>query len=219
MVRLGLRDVFALKKDLNRNYLWHHTGYNSLADILRENKIGFDNKWTSFTRRDDMPWQYQLGKPQVALQLDRDKMRHNYKISPYNYQGKFIDHPFSWDEARQFYGWQAEERIFGPLRNLENYLESIIVPQYVLEEIMKEIDDYGKREYNSHEKLFMRPPEDLKRILEHPKLNVVEKAPWITDPSYLSPTPMWFPSKMYDESQGFIWGDGQVKPWERRERK
>lgn len=159
-MRLGLKDTFAWMKDINKPHLWHHTGLWNAINILNDDIIrGNINGNVSLTRRRELPWH----PLQVAFQFDKDKLRQKYKISPFNH--------FSRSERLEFGRQEAEERLRGPLTNIENFLIGIHVPRRLLENLEK---TYGDKDsyYFSEQKM-----NDLNRLRQHPKLNLIEGIP------------------------------------------
>ena len=111
--------------------LYHYTSY--LIEILNDNQLGqTKGDPISLTRSRDSDlkdWAMDaLGNKWAILVLDKDKLRQNYKITPYKdpeYDG------YSEDEM--------EEQIQPPIKNLNKYLVKVI-----LQEPREEWEDYLK---------------------------------------------------------------------------
>jgi hypothetical protein len=109
--------------------LYHYTDRPELS--LNDNRLGYEGgDPISLTRSRDSDlksWGMDaLGNAHAILVLDKDKLRHNYKITPYkdpNYDG------YSGDEM--------EEQIQPPISNLDKYLIKVI-----LQEPRKKWEDY-----------------------------------------------------------------------------
>ena len=97
--------------------LYHYTTFYNLIKILTTNELQSikTSKIVSFTRDKHFHAHSRLGVPidQCRLVLDGDYIGENYKVTPYN------DFPFA---PRHGENDEREERILGPLRNLDKYL-------------------------------------------------------------------------------------------------
>lgn len=130
-------DTFDLKKYLAENpllkeitegkqvgTLYHFTKLIPLIRILETNTLKGSNTWdksekpfVSFTRNKN-GWHVAGGK-NVRIAIDGDKLSNNYKISPFDMQNLQ-----SWDNAPLD---EMEERVFGDINNITNYITEILV--------------------------------------------------------------------------------------------
>jgi hypothetical protein len=113
--------------------LYHFTDLISLIKILETNTLKGSNKWdenqkpfTSFTRNKN-GWGL-VGGPgkTVRISVDGDKLSDKYKISPYDMQNlkRWDDTPLD----------EMEERVFGDITNIINYVTEIVIQNKGLEE-------------------------------------------------------------------------------------
>ena len=97
--------------------LYHYTTFDKLIKILTTNELQSikTSKMVSFTRDKHFHAHSRFGIPvdQCRLVLDGDYIGENYKVTPYN------DFPAA---PRHGQNDEREERILGPLRNLDKYL-------------------------------------------------------------------------------------------------
>lgn len=156
-MKLGLKDTFSWMKDINQPHLWHHTTFNNLVEILKDNTL-FTSRdgWVSLTRRPDLDFI----SNQVAIKLDKDKLRNKYKIKPFAWFDGLED-DFE-GEGDGFYRHESEERIPGSITDLDNYILEILIPQKAKNNL-EGIDDL---------------PLDLREVLNHPKVKFIETVPW-----------------------------------------
>lgn len=128
-----------------------------------------------------MDWAPVAGRPQIALKLDRDKLRNRYKIRPhedYYFEGRSFPSP------RRY---EAEERILGPIEDLDKYLLEIVMPNDAVDYI-KNLEEYLIWDVENlpyDRKGAINRLEDYRKnrqlyddILKHPKLSRVDKGPW-----------------------------------------
>lgn len=178
---LGLRDKFAFLQD--KPQLWHFTTPDKLAQILYNNRMDSGNVWNSFTRRRDLLWK----APQVGMRFDRDKLSSDYRLEPFNWF-----HRHSPNYYHSEYRSEAEERIRGPVENIDRYLLDVIVPQSAKNEIHTSMDyfrdlvDTGASRYGYAEEdldRFRKKWLDLNYVLKHPKVKFVDIAPWNQGPA------------------------------------
>jgi hypothetical protein len=116
--------------------LYHFTDIFNLIKILETNTLKSSNKWkpedkpfVSFTRNKDA-WGLvaQVGKT-VRITIDGDKLSNNYKISPFN-----IQKTKRWDNTPLD---EMEERVFGDIKNIKNYITDITIQIVDLKEYPK----------------------------------------------------------------------------------
>lgn len=127
-----------------RGKLYHFTNSNSGLKILNDNRIksfklefggeggGIENtSYVSLTRNKD------LGKKDVSIQgrtirfvLDGDKLSEHYKIVPYNdtnFSFKGDEQAAKRGNGRYDDSYESEERIYGQIKNINNYIISVDV--------------------------------------------------------------------------------------------
>lgn len=177
---LGLRDKFAFLQD--KPQLWHFTTPDKLAQILYNNRMDSGNVWNSFTRRRDLLWK----APQVGMRFDRDRLRQNYRLEPFNWFSKESPNDFM-----SRYRQEAEERVKGPIENIDRFLLDIIVPQRAKNEIYDSMDfhkqminearrwGHTEEDIDRHKKKWL----DLNYVMNHPKVRFVDIAPWNQGPT------------------------------------
>ena len=116
--------------------LYHYTMIDKLIQILVSNELRTTkiSKLVSFTRDKNFHKHYRFGinTDHIRLVFDGDKIANNYKVTPYN------DFPGS---TRPGTDDETEERIIGPLRNLDKYLIKIQIFKEKLYSIF-ENEDY-----------------------------------------------------------------------------
>lgn len=112
--------------------LYHFTNLFSLMGILETNILKGSNTWdknekpfVSFTRNKN-GWGLVSGPGKtVRITIDGNKLSDNYKISPYDMQNlkRWDDTPLD----------EMEERVFGNINNITNYIIEIVIQSKELE--------------------------------------------------------------------------------------
>jgi hypothetical protein len=119
--------------------LYHYTGWPSVYSIIKENTLkplfkGKQAGYVSLTRSKNQDFTIAQEADSVIV-LDGDKLSNNYKITPYHdvlYNNDVIadtgiqDTPIDRFQ-RDFFEDEKEERIKGPITNLNKYLLKVII--------------------------------------------------------------------------------------------
>ena len=113
--------------------LYHYTDIKSLYNIIKQNTLipSIRDNTVSLTRSKNQDFTHAHTKNSIIV-LDGDKLSNNYKITPH--------HDMAWNNdvqddrdtpidrfQRDFFEDEKEERIKGPITNLNKYLLKVII--------------------------------------------------------------------------------------------
>jgi len=102
----------------NSNLLYHNTSMGNLLGIIKSNftLIPSEEGYVSFSRYKNMPDQEHDPEFEVKITVNKDKLKHRYKIEPYADltidDDEYDDYSLYSKQSKWF---QAEERIKGPV--------------------------------------------------------------------------------------------------------
>jgi len=156
--RINRLENLVFKESKQVGILYHYTYLTNLVKILDNNtlKISPNHGWVSFTR-DKNAWKSIASIYPVCIVVDGNKLSNNYQIKPYqdSYSGTSI---------KRIIKDEMEEVVLKDIKNITNYITSIILFE---NECENEFSDWDEEDWLENFNLEEGNTIDIKEFIEN----------------------------------------------------